>query len=215
MLEMQNTHITNGTWQGIFNHAPDQTVTLLVDHKTAGPETFAELDAQLQPLRDLDYLTFWNGTERVVRPLTIVASGNAPFESVIALNATHRDIFWDAELALLGSIDDDFSVKPPIYGYNRSNSYFASTEWRNAKLYASSSRPPPSDLDYPGDRWLTQAEKAKARGLITRYWDTPSNPPNLRDKAWQVLLELPVGILGVDDLGIVRSRAGGWGKLTS
>jgi hypothetical protein len=212
MLEMQNTDITDGTWRGIFDRAPQQTVVLLIDHKTAGAETFAELNIQLQPLRDLDYLTYWNGTDRVMRPLTIVASGNAPFESVMALNATHRDIFWDAKLERLISKDDDFGTEPPRYGYNRSNSYFASTQFKLAKLYAwhNESLPLPSNPAVK-DAESTQIEQAKARGLITRYWDTPSSPPNLRDIAWRVLIDAQVGVLNMDDLGAVRARASGWG----
>jgi hypothetical protein len=214
MLETQNAHITDGTWRGIFDQAPQQTIVLLIDHKTNGPETFAELDAQLQPLRDLDYLTYWNGTERVVRPLTIVASGNAPFESVTALNATHRDIFWDAHLERLYSINDNFDVEPPIYAYNRSNSYFASTEFKLARLHAwhNESLPEPS-TPAAKDAASSQIQQAKARGLIARYWDTPAGPQNLREIVWRVLVDSQVGILNMDDLGAVRARARGWGKI--
>lgn len=214
MLDMQNAHVTDGTWRGIFDKSPRQTVVLLIDHKTAGPETFAELDVQLQPLRDRDYLTYWNGTERVMRPLTIVATGNAPFESVMALNASHRDIFWDAPLHSLFSRYDNFDVEPPVYGYNRSNSYFASTQFKNGRLWAwhDNSNPQP-DTPSRRDREASQIEQAKARGLVARYWDTPSNPPNLRDIAWRVLVERKVGILNMDDLGAVRARASGWGQI--
>jgi hypothetical protein len=214
MLEMQNAHITDGTWQGIYDQAPQQTLVLLIDHKSAGAETFAELDVQLQPLRDLDYLTYWNGTERVMRPLTIVASGNAPFESVIGLNATHRDIFWDAKLDRLTSINDNFDAEPPIYAYNRSNSYFASTQFKLARLfgYHNESHPLPNTLS-AHDVALAQIDQAKARGLISRYWDTPASPPNLRNIAWRVLIDLKVGILNMDDLGAVRAGARGWGSV--
>jgi hypothetical protein len=214
MLKMRNAHIANGTWRGIFDRGPQQTVVLLIDHKTAGPETFAELYVQLQPLRDLDYLTYWNGAERVVRPLTIVASGNAPIKSVTALNATHRDIFWDAKLDQLTSADDNFDMETPMYAYNRSNSYFASTEFKRARLYAwhNESRPMPYTPSAK-DAALTQIEQAKARGLISRYWDTPASPTNLRDIAWRVLIDLQVGVLNMDDMGVVRARASGWGKL--
>jgi hypothetical protein len=214
MLETQNTHITDGTWRGIFDHAPEQTVVLLIDHKTAGPETFTELYNQLQPLRDLDYLTYWNGTNRVIRPLTIVASGNAPFLSVTALNPAHRDIFWDAKLDRLISGDDDFDAEPPIYAYNISNSYFASTEFKLARLSAwhNESLPLPS-TPREKDVASTQIAQAKARGLIARYWDTPGSPQNLRDIVWRVLVEAEVGVLNIDDLGAVRNRASGWGKI--
>jgi hypothetical protein len=214
MLDMQNTHITDGTWRGFFDQAPQQTVVLLIDHKTAGAETFAELNTQLQPLRDLNYLTYWNGTERIMRPLTIVASGNAPFESVLSLNETHRDIFWDAKLERLLSRVDDFDAVPPRFGYNRSNSYFASTEFRNARLYEwrNESLPLPSN-PWVQDAQSSQLDQAKTRGLITRYWNVPSNPPNQEEISWRVLVKFQVGVLNMDNLGAVRARAAGWGKI--
>jgi len=213
MLEMRKPYSTDDEWRGIFDRAPQQTVVLLIDHKTAGAETFAELYSQLQSLRELDFLSYWNGTDRVMRPLTIVASGNAPFESVTALNATHRDIFWDAKLNNLISIGDNFGVEPPVYAYNRSNSYFASTEFKNARLYTwhDKSRPLP-DNPSAKEAAMSQIEQAKERGLVSRYWDTPAGPENLREIAWRVLIDSQVGILNMDDLGIVRARARGWGK---
>ncbi|KAM0552472.1 hypothetical protein ACHAPJ_008033 [Fusarium lateritium] len=212
MLEAQNS--PNEPLRGLFDQAPDQTLVLLVDLKTSGSETFAELDAQLQPLRDLDYLTYWNGTARVSRPLTIVASGNAPFESVREMNSTHRDIFWDAKLERLISIEDNFETEPPTFKYNPSNSYFASTKFQNAILFKSQDYPE-SFLKTPQgqDMASTQIEQAKSRGLLTRYWNTPSEPPNLRDIAWRVLVDHKVGVLNMDDLGTVRARAKGWGEL--
>jgi hypothetical protein len=214
MLEAQNANVTDGAWRGIFDLAPQQTLVLLVDHKTSGPETFRELHTQLQPLRDLDYLTYWNGIERVVRALTIVASGNAPFQSVTALDVKHRDIFWDAKLERLPSFhDDDFDVEPVIYKYNRSNSYYASTEFKNAILYPYNQSISPPDTPRTKDMAATQIEQAKARGLMTRFWNTPTEPPNLREIVWRVLIEYQVDILHMDDMGTVRARADGWGRI--
>lgn len=209
MLEAQNANIQDGAWRGIFDLAPQQTFVLLIDHKTRGQDTFDELYTQLQPLRDLNFLTFWNGTQRVMRPLAIVVSGNAPFQSVTALNATHRDIFWHAKLESLVSADDSFT-KPIRYAYNRSNSYFASTEFRNAVLYTyrNGSAPLP-DTPRTKDMARTQLEQAKARGLLARYWNTPAQPSNLKEIVWRVLVELEVDILNMDDMGTVRARANG------
>ncbi|KZF21456.1 hypothetical protein L228DRAFT_239435 [Xylona heveae TC161] len=214
MIEVQNGNVAEGTWRGLFNLAPHQTLVLLIDHKTSGPETFRELYTQLQPLRDLDYLTYWNGTERVLRPLTIVVSGSAPFESVTMLNETHRDIFWDANLEELVSASDNFDEEPFKYVYNASNSYFASTEFKNAVLY-SYREPftPPPKTPQMKDMVATQIEQARARGLMVRYWNTPSQPPNLREVVWRVLIERQVDILNMDDLGAVRARANGWGNI--
>lgn len=215
MLVAQNANVTDGDWRGLFDRAPRQTFVLLVDIKTSGPETFELLHTQLQALRELDYLTYWNGSERVMRPLTIVASGNAPFQSITALPSTHRDIFWDAKLESLPSFHDYFDVDPVIYAYNRSNSYFASTEFRNARFYpySNGSGPVPHTLRSK-DMAATQIEQARARGLMSRYWNTPSQPPNLREIVWRVLVEKQVDILNMDDMGVVRARANGWGMLT-
>ena len=210
MLEAQNVNISEGMWRGIFNKAPQQTVVLLVDHKSAGTETFAELYTQLQPLRDLGYLTYWNGTERVMGPLTVVATGNAPFTSVTALNTTHRDIFWDAPLHILSRSEDHCNDEISDYKYNPSNSYFASARYIDARFTAYAVN---AGARWPCDMARPQIEQARNRGLISRYWDTPSTPPNLRDIVWRLLVASQVGILNMDDLGIVRSRALGWGQL--
>ncbi|KAK5732748.1 Altered inheritance of mitochondria protein 6 [Elasticomyces elasticus] len=214
LLNLQNAALpANGELWGIFDWEPQQTVVLLVDIKTSGAAAFDEMYAQLQPLRDMDYLSHWNGTQRVVRPLTIVASGNAPFDSVLGLNSTNRDIFWDAKLEQLPSSLDDFSTESPTYKYNMSNTHYASTRFRNAKLHTwhNSSLPLPSTTQQR-DIAATQIEQAEARGLISRYWDTPDSPPNLGDIVWRVLVDAKVGIINMDDMGAVRQRARGWGK---
>ncbi|KAI8713719.1 hypothetical protein NCS52_01217300 [Fusarium sp. LHS14.1] len=214
ILEAQNAQLSAGTWRGVFDHAPEHTLILVIDLKTSGKETFDEVEAQLQPLRDLDYLTYWNGKKRVMRPLTVVATGNTPFSSVLATNATHRDIFWDAKLEQLVSAEDDFTTDPPKYKYNISNSYLASTRFRNAKLFRPSNDSAlHGETEREKDRASTQIEQAESRGLLARYWDTPSDPPNIREIAWRVLVNKKIELLNMDDLSTVRSRAKGWGEL--
>lgn len=86
---------------GIFDTSPSQSLTLLVDFKTDGHTAWPLLDSQLAPLRDKGYLTHFDGTNLVHRPLTVVGSGNAPFDLITA-NETYRDIFYDAPLNELG-----------------------------------------------------------------------------------------------------------------
>jgi hypothetical protein len=219
MLDSRNPGLLNATdrssWRGIFDKNPKQTVVLLVDHKGVGKDVFAEVHKQFQALRELDYLTYWNGSARVVRPLTIVATGKAPFESVLGLSDTHRDIFWDAPLAALPSASDDFTMGPPIFKYNQSNSYYASTQYR--KRNDVGWRPDESDESLleaqSKDFASTQAEQAVARGLLTRYWETPKGPPNLRDAVWRWSVGLKTGVTNMDKMGIVRDRSGGWGRI--
>ena len=216
MLEGRNSDLPakEGAWRGIFDSDVHQTLVLLIDQKSAGPQTFAELHMQLQPLRDLNYLTYWNGTYKIMRPLTIVASGQATFDSIMALPNARRDIFLDAPLATLPSSGDDFSTDTPTFKYNISNSHYASTHYMNAITY----RWPGNYNPYPAtpqgkDLAGTQIEQAASRGLVTRYWGAPTSPQNLRDSTWRYLTEANVGLLNMDDLGEVRDRARGWGKI--
>lgn len=199
MLRARNTNTTADDLQGIFSHASKQTVVLLVDHKTQGAETYAMLSTQLQSLRNLGYLTHWNGTARIMRPLTVVATGNAPFYN----DNTYRDIFFDADLSRLTSEHDTAGY----YRYNISNSYYASTKWSKALSQDAMTR--------SRSRITSQLAAAKARGLLSRYWNTPAQPPNMRDLVWNTLINKEIGILNMDDMGTVRDRALAWGSLAT
>lgn len=210
MLQEQNANYADGTWRGIFDSAPHQTVVLLVDLKADAVESFAELDRQLQPLRDLDFLTCWNGTDRIMRPLTIVVTGDTSFDSVLALDEKHRDIFFDAPLNMLHlNVVDDLSADPPLFKYNISNSYYASTNW-----YLGNHYPTLGHHATPREKALNgnDIQQAQARGLISRYWGAPDGPPNALDIVLRALIDDGVGILNMDDMGLVRLRARGLGK---
>ena len=198
IIRARSPDTITGDWRGIFELASNQTLVLLVDLKTEGTKTLAMLVSQLQPLRDLGYLTHWNGTARVMRPLTVVGTGNTPF-----LNEnTYRDVFWDAELSQLVSEQDTDNS----FVYNVSNSYYASTQW-NKVLSRDAKTKSQSNV-------ALQIERAKERGLLARYWDTPAQPPNMRELVWRRLIQNDVGVLNMDNMGIVRDRAQGWGRLT-
>ncbi|RAH67633.1 uncharacterized protein BO66DRAFT_393597 [Aspergillus aculeatinus CBS 121060] len=86
--------------QGVFDTDPAQTLVLLIDIKTDGQDTWNQVAAQLNPLRERGYLTYFNGTALIPGPLTVVGTGNTPF-SLVTANTTYRDIFFDAPLNLL------------------------------------------------------------------------------------------------------------------
>ncbi|CZT48349.1 uncharacterized protein RSE6_09030 [Rhynchosporium secalis] len=90
-------------FNGVFDVDPTQTFVLLIDFKTSGPALWPQLDAQLTPFRKKGYLTFFNGTGIVERPITIVVTGNAPFDLLTA-NDTYRDVFFDAPLHELADL---------------------------------------------------------------------------------------------------------------
>lgn len=187
----------NGTPNGVFDTDPSQTLVLLIDFKTNGTKVWPYVVSQLSPLREKGYLTHFDGKEVVQRPITVVATGNAPFDLVVA-NATYRDIFFDAPLANLSgekkelrSNEDSTEVS-----YDVTNSYYAST----------------SLIDSIGIPWkleLSEEQKelvrkhvrdAHDRGLKARYWEIPTWPRFLRNRLWTQLLHEGVDILNVDDL---------------
>jgi hypothetical protein len=99
ILEQQNpdTDFYNGTSHGVFDTDPGKSLTLLVDVKTGGPETWPWVVKQLQALRERGWLTYVENDEVHFRPITVVGTGNTPFD-VLMQNSTYRDTFFDAPL---------------------------------------------------------------------------------------------------------------------
>lgn len=220
---------SNQPLQGVFDTDPSQSLILLVDFKTDGLQTWNQVSAQLSPLRERGYLTHYNGTDLINRPVTVVGTGNTPFNMVVA-NTTYRDIFFDAPLEALTLGSDNPGVAaiatPPAKNagqglsgmsgadidansFNWTNSYYASVSFKKS-------------IEQPWlfrlkERQLTkmraQIQAAHDRGLKVRYWALASWPRSLRNYLWSVLTREGVDILNVDDL---RSAAkGDWGPKVS
>lgn len=120
-------------------------------------------------------------------PLTVVGTGNTPFDLVIA-NGTYRDVFFDAPLT---------SLVPANSVYNANNSYYASTSLSSSIGRIGSWR----GLSAAQKSTIKgQVESARQAGLKSRYWDTPSWPVGWRNRVWENLMELGADVLNVDDL---------------
>ena len=193
---------------GVFDTDPSTPLILLIDLKTDGASTFPAVLSHLEPLRSRGYLTHFNGTAVVPGLITVVGTGNTPFDLLTA-NTTYRDIFYDAPL------QDFWGDEPtPIQDYDRvlasekynvENSYYASVSFQVeiGKLWHGMLSPQ-QVLKIRG-----QIKGAESRGLKARYWDTPSWPVGQRDHVWDVLTREGVGSLNVDDLEAARNR--NWG----
>jgi len=219
----------------VFDARPKQSLVLLIDFKNKPDEIWQRLDSLLEPFREKRYLTYLHRTVVVGGPLTIVVSGDAPFDRIVE-NSTHRDIFYDAPLDALDSLpilptsvelgpdvdsNDTNSTQPPptpddpaeAVTYSPFNSYYASTSFKRS-------------IGYPFHSSLTQAQLQKIRtqirtahgmGLKVRYWGIPAWPVGVRNYLWRVLVREGVDYLSVDDIDDVKSkdwgpRKGGWGK---
>ncbi|KAF7165985.1 hypothetical protein CNMCM5623_009955 [Aspergillus felis] len=210
---------------GVFDTDPSQTLILLIDFKTDGEKTWQSVMENLSPLRERGYLTYFNGTGLTNGPITVVGTGNTPF-NMITSNSTYRDIFFDAPLNLLA---EDEAI-PPSADADVPQDSAATTEqptgnagqglsgisagdigpdtfnWTNS-FYASVSFK--KSIGFPWGFHLTnkqmdliraQIQGAHRRGLKVRYWGLPSWPRSLRNHIWSVLAREGVDILNVDDL---------------
>jgi hypothetical protein len=170
---------------GVFDTDPSKTLVLLVDLKTDGPTTWPWVMKQLAPLRDKGWLSYYEGGQFRQRPITVVGTGNTPFDQIIA-SGEPRDAFFDAPLDKLeGS------------SYNWTNSYYASVSFWKA-VGAVWWRGRPSDGQLAAIR--AHIREARERGLVSRYWALPAWPIHIRNHLWKLLVEEGIGMLNVDEL---------------
>ena len=183
---------------GVFSTDPNQTLVLHLDFKSPGAALWPVVHQELALLRGHNWLRHWDGEKIVPGPLTIVATGNAPFDLVTA-NQTCRDVFFDAPLADLLANSKPNSTKKGTTEetYSVSNSYYASAALTQAVggnvWFGTFSRGQTATIQ-------SQVEAARTRGLVARYWDTPAWPISARDGVWKALVRMGVGMLNVDDL---------------
>ncbi|KAK6386149.1 Altered inheritance of mitochondria protein 6 [Exophiala oligosperma] len=214
---------------GVFAAHPEQSLILLMDFKNDPTLMWHRLSADIAPLRERNYLTFFNGTTVVPGPVTLVVSGNAPFDHVVA-NSTYRDIFYDAPLGLMSPLSLPETPSPPSTNvdehrrnissplgnpdmYSSANSYFASVSFVRSIGYPWHSSLSKLQLE----RLRQQIHGAHARGLKVRYWGIPAWPVGVRNYIWRVLVREGVDYLSADNIDAVTKenwgpRKGGWGK---
>ena len=131
--------------------------------------------------------------EVIPGPLTIVATGDAPFD-LIRANDTYRDIFFDAPL----------DIASPLY--NTTNSYYASASMSKAIGMPWFGRFSTRSME----KLVSQVSEAERKGLVSRYWGTPAWPVSARDRVWNTLVSRKVGMLNVDDLQSVARWNWSW-----
>lgn len=207
---------------GVYEVDPKQTLVLLVDFKNDGHDIYPVVSEQLAPFREKGYLSYFDGKNTVPGPITVVATGNAPFDLITA-NTTYRDIFFDAPLDRLyeePSDDPETShptasvelhrQKPPVTKregqgtvgtdedshFDSTNSYYASVNFKQSIGWVWFGHLSSQQVKLIRG----QVQGAKKRGLKARYWGTPSWPVGLRNRVWQILVEEGVDYLNGDDL---------------
>ncbi|KAF2103905.1 hypothetical protein NA57DRAFT_29436, partial [Rhizodiscina lignyota] len=222
ILNKQNpqTEFNNSTRNGVFDEDAEQTLVLLVDFKTNGRDIWPYVEEQLSALREKNYLTYFDGEKIIPGPITVVGTGNTPFDMVIA-NPTYRDIFFDAPLSRMWQQPDN---SPPTESlsevatsiltgqglvgvsssteFDSTNSYYASVNFRATVGILWRGRLSDRQIQ----RIRGQIQGAHERGLKVRYWNTPNWPIGMRNHIWHVLVKEGADMLNVDDLRSAARR---------
>ena len=230
ILEGQNPSLMFGDEEregerknGVFDTEPAQTLVLLIDFKTEGRMTWPFVRDALAPLREKGYLTYQNGSTKVEGPITVVGTGNTPFDLVTSDTANpHKDIYFDAPLGDMwedespaskpsttstsSNSTDVSAISTDSYTYNPSNSFYASTPFHKSIGYVPTGKLSKRQMSI----LRRQIRGAHRRGLKARYWDLPFWPIGLRNTIWQILVEEGVDLLNVDDLKSATQRD--WGN---
>lgn len=194
---------------GVFDTSPSQSLVLLIDFKTTGETLWPYVLSALQPLRDRGYLTHLNRTQIIHCPITVVGTGNTPFNLVASEESNpHLDVFFDAPLDEMGAINggseksngpdqnEQLRSDTASESYTAMNSYYASVSFH--KVFGNLWGGRFSDEQLALMRG--QIVGAQRRGLKARYWDLPYWPIGLRNHVWDVLVREGVDLLNVDDL---------------
>lgn len=178
-----------GEQNGVFDTSSAQTLYFFIDIKTGSLETWPAVLQALEPLRSGDWLTTYYQNNTLRRnPVTVIGTGNTQLADVLASDP--RDVFFDAPLAEL------LTSSAPYANLSESESPIASANF--ASVLGEVRR---RDLSAEQlDKLRRQLKAAHDRGIMARYWNTPSWPVGTRNAVWRVLWDEGVDLLNVDDL---------------
>ncbi|GAA5834166.1 hypothetical protein JCM11251_000559 [Rhodosporidiobolus azoricus] len=179
-----------------FFDGSSEPIQVLVDIKSHGLDTFDVIMEELEPLRERDWLTKWNGTDIIPGPVKIILTGNGNNPEVRALVAPkhERDYFIDAPLFHLN--ETWTGVDGLEYGWNSTLSPLASASYNS--LTSWKGRTPINETEET--RVQAIIDDVHARGFETRFWSPPRWPVFAREEIWKTLLQLGSDWLDADDI---------------
>jgi hypothetical protein len=231
---LETAGLANEEVHGVFDADPSISLILLIDFKTDDTRLWHAVQKNLDPLRRKNLLTYINGTETIRKPITVVLSGEAPFDNIVK-QRPYRDIFFDAPLEIMaesspyslpqmlpeGANDLSAAMIAPLDTaavkhrrsqrptnadvYSQANSYYASASFRKTIGRVWHAKLTEMQLGLIRE----QVKGAHARGLKVRYWGVPAWPKGVRNYLWRVLIREGVDVLSVDDVsGVAKDN---WG----
>jgi hypothetical protein len=161
------------------------TFTLLVDIKSDGAETYAELDRVLEKYEEM-LTSVRHGT---VAPgaVTVIVSGERAWQRIAADSVRYVGV--DGRLSDLPS-DRPIHLMPLI-----------SDRWDRVSTWSGQGPMPAADRS----ELRRVVHEAHAQRRLVRFWATPDEPSPQRTAVWAELLAAEVDFIGTDDLDGLRN----------
>lgn len=157
-----------------------EEVVLFIDIKDDGLKTYQLLHKILEDYKS-DLTVFENGIKKQGN-IMVVVSGNRPFDFMKSQKIRYAG--YDGRIE---DIDSDIpAALMPIVSDN----------WVKCFKWNGTGKMPESEKQKLGD----YANKAKSKGYILRFWNTPNQTPEQRTAVWKELKNSGVGLIGADNL---------------
>ncbi|QGY43472.1 hypothetical protein GM418_07305 [Maribellus comscasis] len=166
-----------------------EEIILLVDIKDDANRTYQLLDKILKDYAE--YLTVFEKGKKKTGAVTVVVSGNRPFEYMQSQKL--RFAGYDGRLQ---NIDSEISPSlMPVVSDNWTK-YFS---WNGSGEMPEKEKQQLNEI----------AGKAKDKGYILRFWGTPNQTAGQRQAIWSALSKAGVGLIGADSLSELREFLSG------
>jgi glycerophosphoryl diester phosphodiesterase len=157
-----------------------EELILLIDLKSDGLKTYKQLDIILQDYRSI--LSVFESGKKKKGAVNIIVSGNRPLNFMRAQPS--RLACFDGRIS---DIDKDIPVNlMPLVSDNWTK-YFT---WNGVGDFPVSEK---EKLEY-------FIKKAKNKGFLLRFWQTPVTPVEHRNAVWTELVNFGVDLIGTDDI---------------
>ncbi|PWZ00467.1 hypothetical protein BCV70DRAFT_205939 [Testicularia cyperi] len=193
---LQNTVRTNtsNAWNGYYSLGVGSSapLQLLVDIKTDGNATWPVLVQELEPLRKRGWLTSYENGKINPGPVLVIGTGNTPIHQVAPLHK--RDYFFDGPL---GKLDTPTVINGTSYEWNSTLSPIASGSFR---VICGEYDGLDEASDAVKQNISAPIQQAHAKGIKSRYWDSPQWPIFARHRINHLMLAAKSDFIGSDDL---------------
>ncbi len=157
-----------------------EEVILFIDIKDDGLKTYKLLHEILSAYKN-EVSVFNNGV-KTQKSILVVVSGNRPFDFMQAQSIRYAG--YDGRMK---NLDSDI---PPALMPVVSDNWVNFFNWKGLGEMPNDERKKLQDM----------ADKAKSKGYILRFWNTPNRTKEQRNAVWTELQDAGVGLIGTDHL---------------